>query len=437
MPEVLKYLDPIWYFNLNPDKPHPVYFPSFEDLTEEEQKIIEAFGNKSNLSDAEIAFLALKNGIIQQGPATVHKSLNTGSLPVEEQYRFIKKFFPKHWGIYYLLVRLLQFKNPCKEIHSFLNSLEVKTSPLYKQVSSLQPGDFPLPEKITVSIILPTLDRYEYLKGILDDLSLQSIPASEIIIVDQSQPFQKEFYDSFNHLPLKVLFLETKGQWMARNKALQTSTGDFILFADDDSKVKSDWIEQHLRCLLYFNADVSAGVSVPKGKTAGPDKTFFHWADEFDSGNAMVRRSVFEEIGLFDNVFNRHRMGDTEFGLRAYLSGFKSVSNPLASRIHLEASSGGMRTWGSFHAFKPSSFFGPRPDFGVLYLYRKYFDKKYLISFLLGRIFLSYVPLEKKDSLMGYMIAFASFVAFFPLLIGSLIIKWHKAGKTPSDIPSL
>ena len=70
------------------------------------------------------------------------------------------------------------------------------------------------------------------------------------------------------------------------------------------------------------------------------------------------------------------RMGDGEFGYRAYINGFKNISNPKAPRIHLKVSSGGLREMGSWDGFRPTKWFAPKPVPSVLYFFSKYFPRE-------------------------------------------------------------
>ena len=126
--------------------------------------------------------------------------------------------------------------------------------------------------------------------------------------------------------------------------------------------------------------------------------SFFCWSDQFDSGNAMVRRKVMGKCGMFDRQFDRQRMGDGEFGLRAYLNGFKLLSNPQAKRIHLKVSAGGLRQWGNWDAFRPEKLFASKPIPSVLYYYRKYFPKKSVFLALAIGLLPSMIPYRLKTN---------------------------------------
>ena len=224
-----------------------------------------------------------------------------------------------------------------------------------------------------VSIVIPTLNRYEYLKDVLEDLEKQEYKNFEVIIVDQSNPYQEDFYKKFN-LDIQLIQQTERALWLARNHAIEVSKGKYLLLFDDDSRVAPDWIVNHLKCLDFFKADISSGVSLSAvGAEVPQNYSFFRISDQIDTGNVLLKKQVFRDIGLFDRQFEKQRMGDGEYGLRAYLNGYKNISNPYAGRIHLKVGSGGLREMGSWDAFRPKSLFAPRPIPSVLYLYRKYY----------------------------------------------------------------
>ena len=156
---------------------------------------------------------------------------------------------------------------------------------------------------------------------------------------------------------------------------------------DDDSRVESDWIKNHIKCLDFFNADISSGVSISIVGARVPDNySFFKYSEQLDTGNVLIKRNVFKAIGLFDIQYEKQRMGDGEYGLRAFLFGFKNISNPYAKRLHLKAGTGGLRQMGSWDGFRPKKWFSPRPIPSVLYQFRKYYGVKMTIYSLLKTV---------------------------------------------------
>jgi glycosyltransferase involved in cell wall biosynthesis len=382
--------------------------------------------------DLDTGYQAWSRGILLEGKnispdELVHKE----RISLIDNYIFARKYFKMHW-IYYLLVKnILSFNNPAAEINAFLKTRNIKRVDLinphseysrYNDFFSKVTGGKPL-----VSIIIPTLNRYEYLKDVLSDLENQDYKNFEILIADQTDNPDREFYKKFN-LNFNLIFQQGKGQWLARNEAIRKAKGDYLLFFDDDSRVDKDWISEHLKGLDFFNADISAGISISNvGDSVPLNYSFFRWADQFDSGNALVKREVFEKIGMFDRQFDKQRMGDGEFGLRAYLSGVKSISHPYAKRLHLKIGTGGLRQMGSWDAFRPKNFFAPRPLPSVLYLYRKYFPRAYVMNALIIGILPSLVPYKWKGKKFLYPVSAMLAVLILPFLLLQICISWRRS----------
>lgn len=109
----------------------------------------------------------------------------------------------------------------------------------------------------TVSVIMATRFRSHYIGGALDSLCRQSMMPDELVIVDNG-PCEKtrkvvETYQ--DRLPIKYVIEETPGVANARNKGINLSFGDYILFIDDDCFADKYWIE-NIVTLLDENPDV-------------------------------------------------------------------------------------------------------------------------------------------------------------------------------------
>ena len=353
---------------------------------------------------------------------------------LKDEYLFINKYWGRHWSVFALVKRVLTLNNPFKEISAWSKAsgkkkVNVFSQPVgrenFENVDSILIKEQPL-----VAVIIPTLNRYIYLKDVLQDLEKQDYKNFEVVVVDQSTPFQADFYKSFN-LKLKVSNQKEKLLWTARNNAVKSTRSEYLLFFDDDSRVDPDWITNHMRCLDYFSCDISAGVSLAKVGMKIPESyNYFRWADQFDSGNALVKRKVFKEIGLFDEQYNKQRMGDGEFGIRAYLNGYRSISNPHAARIHLKVSDGGLREIGSWDAFRPKKWFAPKPIPSVVFLLKKYYPKHlYRQAVMLG-LLLSNVAYRNKGSKKMLAFSMLSGVLLSPVLA----IQFFKARKIANEM---
>lgn len=429
----LKYLRPTWYFNLRP-KVDYAYFPTEAILRKEGHKLNKDTQYKSpEAQQRDLAWRAFQLGFISEKPKEGIDVWEKVKLPIADEYRFIRKNYHKVWSIYVLAFRLLTFKNPFREFSGYLKSKKVKREDFSKDY--IQYSDYEsfeshlIKENPLVSVVIPTLNRYEYLKDVFKDLENQTYKNFEVIVVDQTDDFRDEFYQGWN-LRLKYWYQEEKALWKARNEAIVAAEGEYILLYDDDSLVDSDWIEQHLKTIDFFNADLSSGVSISVvGGEVPVHYRYFRWSDQLDTGNVLLKKDVFRQIGLFDRQFEKQRMGDGEYGLRAYLAGYKNISNPYAKRVHLKVGQGGLRQMGSWDGWRPKKWNAPRPIPSVLYYSRKYFGKHHTKLWIIHSLLPSIVPYQFKKNKIFKMLAVFILPFLLPLIIWQLQKSWRLSSK--------
>jgi len=433
-----KYIQPTSYFSKFRNDASSV-FPIFEELPSEIKGQLEKDTRyKSNLAVAyDLSWQALQKGYI--GNATTYAQFE--KLPVVDEYRFVRKYFNSLWAYYILGIRLVSFKNPFKELSGFLKSRKISRSnyletPIVYQNWNTYESKL-LASNPLVSVIIPTLNRYEYLKDVIEDLEKQDYTNFEIIVVDQTTPFNANFYKQFS-VPVKVHYQNEKALWLARNFAIQHSKGSYFLLFDDDSRVKRDWISNHLKCLDFFNASISSGTSISKvGSKVPINYSFFRISDQLDTGNVLIKKEVFDLVGLFDRQFEKQRMGDGEFGLRSTLAGFLNVSNPFSERLHLKVGTGGLRQMGSWDGFRPKSWFAPRPIPSVLYYFRKYHGNQRSRYALLKLVPPSLLPYRFKKNKFLALLGFLLLIFVFPLVLFQVARSWKLASKKLSEGPKI
>ncbi len=420
----IKYIQPANYYQLIDNMPQSILV-----VDESVDKTIGYRDDNSAIMDN--AYLNLQQGFIPTDDNQRATIQNYRINCIHDNYIFIRRYFSKFQVYWVLLLRLLSFHNPIKELGGFIKSRKHRRITL-KPVEYLGYEKFEsnlIKKGTVISVIIPTLNRYKYLKDVLGDLEKQSYKNFEVVVCDQSEPVDETFYKNWN-LNIQLIQQEEKALWLARNRSIQSSKGDYILLFDDDSRVESNWIESHLKCIEYFDVKISAGVThTLVGSGLGKKDKYFHLSDVFDTGNAMVHRSVFHSVGLFDRQFEKQRMGDAEFGLRSLLGGFLVVSNPYAKRIHLKVETGGLRQMGSWDAFRPKNLFSPRPIPSVLYLTRKYFGSNRAFLYILKNIPQSFVPYKfKGNKSVRWMV-----ILFLPIWLLIAIIAVLKSWKLASD----
>lgn len=438
----LRYISPAWYFHLAAHAGAVAYFADYRKLPEAAQSLIDLDpgyeGEHSRLWDA--AYQAWHKGLIE---SDTKKALpEAGQQPsLADQYRFIRKYFHPLWSWYVLILRLLTLHNPFLEIGGFLSQRKVRRTDVYKKTyphgQAIRSFESPLLRQVPkVSVIIPTLNRYAWLKDALHDLEKQDYPNFEVIVVDQSEPFQPAFYEPFQ-VDIRLIRQEEKALWLARNTAIQAATGEYFAMYEDDVRVPGCWLSNHLKCLDYFQADISAGVFFPAGSKLPLGRSFFRWAEQFATGNSCLRREVFQKIGLFDQQFERQRMGDGEFGLRAYLAGFKSIANPHAWCEDVKAPKGGLRQMGSWDGFRPKSWLAPRPVPSVLYLVRKYFGNRAAVYSLLISVPPSLLPYRYKGKPHWLWMGALLMVPLLPLVAWQVARSWSVSSRMLREGPKM
>ena len=95
-----------------------------------------------------------------------------------------------------------------------------------------------------ISIIIPTFNRKALLAETLDSILKQTLPASEIIVVDDhSTDGTLEFLKEIYHDKVITLTNKGKGPGAARNTGMEVATGDYIKFFDSDDLMTNNTLE--------------------------------------------------------------------------------------------------------------------------------------------------------------------------------------------------
>ncbi len=355
------------------------------------------------------AGLELGRRLIDRGAVVVHtpRLVPGARLPAEpltehDRFVFLRRTFPPKWVQYAALRRALRHQRPRRVLAAYRSS-GASTAVAPRAVGTgdvVTRAEVALPDAPAISVVMPTLGRYEMVAGVLEALAQQTIPPVQVVVVDQNDRKDRDpaVYDSYRDvLPLEVVFQDERGQWISRNEAVRRTTGDWIAFVDDDSLIVPDFLERHLEGLERYDADLTTGASLAAVGAPVPDNyAFFRVADQWDSGNGMCRRTLLERFGLFDEQFDRQRRGDAEFGLRVQLGGGLVIHVPGAIRTHLKAETGGLRTYGSWDGFRSRDRSGPLPLPSMRYYTSRYHTPRQAREDVLIGVSQAIVPYELK-----------------------------------------
>lgn len=120
---------------------------------------------------------------------------------------------------------------------------------------------------LSISVVIITLNRADWLKDALTSLTKQSRLADEVIVVDNgSEDHTREVILNFSdRLNIKYVYEGVRGIPHARNAGVQNTTGDIIAFIDDDTVADENWLKY---IEIPFIKDPSIGA-------VGGEKTYF------------------------------------------------------------------------------------------------------------------------------------------------------------------
>ena len=113
--------------------------------------------------------------------------------------------------------------------------------------------------KLRLSVVIVTFNRAEMLMGALESLTGQLRVPDEVVVVDNnSSDNTKEVVEGFvGKLNIKYILERIQGTSMARNTGVNNSSGDIIVFFDDDCVANKEWLH-YLE--LPFLRDASIGM---------------------------------------------------------------------------------------------------------------------------------------------------------------------------------
>ena len=181
-----------------------------------------------------------------------------------------------------------------------------------------------------ISIILPTLNRADYLASTVDCLIEQDFGEPyEIIIVDQSAAIDSTMYSRAKDSDTLIKYYhvtEFRGLPEARNFGVQHTQYAYILFLDDDIECDCNLLKEHYKFLSQPDIAVVAGgitekyKNNPKSKnvgkfhfyTATPERGFHinhkEYVDHGGGGNYSIKKDLFSShsktFQLLEKYFN-------------------------------------------------------------------------------------------------------------------------------------
>lgn len=109
-----------------------------------------------------------------------------------------------------------------------------------------------------VSVILPVFNEEKYIKNAIESVLSQTLTDFELIVVDDgSTDNTSDIVKGFDDERIKVIVQSNKGPGAARNKALETATGEYVMFLDGDDFFLSDALKSAYHEITSKKTDIS------------------------------------------------------------------------------------------------------------------------------------------------------------------------------------
>ena len=220
-----------------------------------------------------------------------------------------------------------------------------------------------------VSIVTPNYNGEKFLKTFFESLNNDSELIGEVIIVDNgSTDGSREFIkgNSFN-FPVKLIEnKENLGFSPAVNQGIMESECEYIFSLNNDTEIRKGSIRAmadlmssddsifsvQAKMLQYDNKELVDDVGDEYNLLGWTKKTgenhksteFTEVRDIFSAcaGAAMYRKSLLDEIGMFDDNFFAY-MEDVDLAIRSKISGYRNLLCPDAVVYHIGSATSGSR----------------------------------------------------------------------------------------------
>lgn len=199
-----------------------------------------------------------------------------------------------------------------------------------------------------VSVIIPTYNRRHFLERAVKSVLDQSYRDIECIVVDDgSTDGTRDFLRSMSDWPVHAVYRDRPlGLSSARNSGLAVASGEYVSFLDDDDRLYEDAITTLVEtirdlsdsCGMVYTArrDVwESGKTTRQQVLSGHVETYEATPNIGGPSCTLVRASVFEEIGDFDESFPAREDVDLWIRLLAQFS-MVGIDQVLYERYHHE-----------------------------------------------------------------------------------------------------
>lgn len=181
-----------------------------------------------------------------------------------------------------------------------------------------------------VSVVIPVFNGERFLREAVQSVLAQEYSPLEIIVVDDGSTDGTATVARSLPETVRYLHQTNQGPAAARNRGIEHARGSLIAFADADDLWPEDKLELQLPCLIRDpKIDIVLGriqQVLLSEMVDGPTQSsqFAEPAFSVNLGSAVIRKSVFERVGLFDETMRYSE--DVDWFMRAREGGAAIVT---------------------------------------------------------------------------------------------------------------
>lgn len=216
------------------------------------------------------------------------------------------------------------------------------------------------------SVIIPNYNGGQFFKKCLESLKTQNC-SFEVIIVDNasqdgSAEYVKERYPEFTLIQNKT----NLGFAAAVNQGISAAKTEYVFLINNDVVLGENCVPTMVKCIekgdniFAVSSKIVQYHDPTKMDDAGDEYTLLGWTKRVGygkssdgyinqreifsacAGAALYRKSVFDQIGYFDENFFAY-LEDVDISYRARIHGYKCVYCPEALVYHVGSASSGSR----------------------------------------------------------------------------------------------
>jgi GT2 family glycosyltransferase/SAM-dependent methyltransferase len=219
-------------------------------------------------------------------------------------------------------------------------------------------------QQVKYSIVIPTYNHCEdLLKPCIETIKTYTdLSNVEIIVVANGcVDNTRDYVNSLGSIAKLIWVDDAIGYTKATNLGIRSATGEFVVLLNNDTELLSQEKNSWLNMLVAPFADPKVGLT-------GPLQLF----DDYSNSDVliffcvMIRKSLFDEIGILDEIFSPGGGEDIDFTIRANQAGYKSVVlTPTNFDASNSTNAGGTPIW-----HKDNKTFGDIREYGEVIVKR-------------------------------------------------------------------